>query len=42
VNILGGISHKCGRNLTETWMVRLLASGKVTYTLLVLGIIETE
>lgn len=42
VDFLGGISLECGRNFTEMWMVRLLASGKVTHTVLVLGMTETE
>lgn len=42
INFLGGISHECGRNLTERWMVRLLASGNVTHTMLILGITKSE
>lgn len=41
-DFLGGIRHECGRNLTDMWMERLLASGNVTHTVLVLGITETE
>lgn len=42
MNFLGGVSHECGRNLTAMWMARLLASGKVTHTVLVLAITQTE